>query len=225
MNRKSMNLSGKIDESLLGVLYDVSQVAASHDIPFFVIGATARDLVMKYGFGIKPSRATRDLDLGVRIANWEKFQALTNGLVASKEFTPSAATQRFFHTRSTLPVDIVPFGEIAVGGAAISWPPEHAVEMNIIGFDEAYAHAWSVRLGDNLEIRLASPAGLALLKIISWNDRDCSTRIKDAQDLSLILKNYSDAGNIDRMFGEESALLEAEEHDSEYAEPDFLDVI
>jgi predicted nucleotidyltransferase len=95
-----MNLSGKIDNGLLRVLQDVSLIAASLGITFFVIGATARDLVLEHGFGINPGRATRDLDLGVRVANWAKFQALTNGLIASNEFMPSSATQRFFHTRS-----------------------------------------------------------------------------------------------------------------------------
>lgn len=212
-----MDLSGKIDNSLLGVLHDVSLVATSLDIPFFVIGATARDIVLEHGFGIRPSRATRDLDLGVRVADWQEFQALTTVLINSDKFTASSATQRIFHKENALPVDIVPFGEIGDGGSAISWPPEHAVEMNIIGFEEAYAHAWPVRLSHDLKIYFASPAGWALLKIISWNDRDHSARVKDAQDLALILGNYADAGNADRLYDEESVLLEAEEFEFAYA--------
>lgn len=217
MSRRLMDLSGKIESGLLGVFRDVSKVAASIGIPFFVIGATARDIVLDYGFGIQPSRATLDLDLGVRVADWEEFQALTEGLVASGEFTASPAAQRFFHKKSRFPVDIVPFGKISAIGGVISWPPEHAVEMNILGFDEAYTHAWVVRLSNHLEISFASPAGWALLKIISWNDRDCSARMKDAQDLALILRNYAEAGNEERLFGEESALFLDEEYEFEYA--------
>lgn len=212
-----MDLSGKIEPGLLGVLRDVSHVAASLGIPFFVIGATARDIVLDHGFGIQPSRATRDLDLGVQVANWEEFQSLAKGLVAPGEFTTSTAAQRFFHKSSGLPVDIVPFGGIAASSGAILWPPEDTVEMNILGFDEAYAHAWAVRLSEDLEIPLASPAGWALLKIISWNDRDRSARVKDAQDLALILRHYAEAGNADRLYEEESALFEEEGYDFELA--------
>lgn len=217
MSRRLMDLSGKIENGLLDVFRDVSKVAASLGIPFFVIGATARDIVLDYGFGIQPSRATRDLDLGVQVADWEEFQALTNGLVASGEFTTSPAAQRFFHKKSSLPVDIVPFGKIAAIGDAISWPPEHAVEMNILGFEEVHAHAWAVRLSNDLEIPFASPAGWALLKIISWNDRDRSASQKDAQDLALILRNYVQAGNVDRLYDEEGALFQEEEYEFEYA--------
>ncbi|MHB1228389.1 MAG: nucleotidyl transferase AbiEii/AbiGii toxin family protein [Desulfurivibrionaceae bacterium] len=212
-----MDLSGKIENGLLGVFRDVSTVAASLGIPFFVIGATARDIVLEYGFEIQPSRATLDLDLGVRVADWEEFEALTKGLVDSGGFATSPAAQRFFHKMSSFPVDIVPFGKIATIGGAISWPPEHAVEMNIIGFEEAYVHAWIVRLSNDLEIRFASPAGWALLKIISWNERDRSARVKDARDLGLILRNYAQAGNVDRLYDEERALFQAEEYEFEYA--------
>lgn len=212
-----MDLSGKIESGLLGVFRDVSKVAASLGISFFVIGATARDIVLDYGFGIQPSRATRDLDLGVQVADWEEFQALTKGLVASGEFVTSPATQRFFHKKSSLPVDIVPFGKIAASKGAILWPPENAVEMNILGFEEAYAHAWVVRLSNDLEIPFASPAGWALLKIISWNDRDRSASLKDAQDLALILRSYVQAGNADRLYDEEGVLFQEEEYEFEYA--------
>lgn len=66
-----MDLSGKIDDVLMGVFRDVSQVTASLGIPFFVVGATARDIVLEHGFDIKPGRATRDLDFGVRVADME----------------------------------------------------------------------------------------------------------------------------------------------------------
>lgn len=212
-----MDLSGKIESGLLGVFRDVSTVAASLGISFFVIGATARDIVLDYGFGIQPSRATRDLDLGVQVADWEEFQALAKGLVASGEFMSSSATQRFFHQKSGFPVDIVPFGKIAASKDAILWPPENAVEMNILGFAEAYGHAWTVRLSNDLEIPFASPAGWALLKIISWNDRDLSARVKDAQDLALILRKYVEAGNVDRLYGEEGDLFQEEGYEFEYA--------
>lgn len=217
MSKRSLDLSGKIEHEIVVILGEVSRIASSLDIPFFVIGATARDIVLEDGFGIHPLRATRDLDLGVQVGDWQEFLILSQGLIESGSFTEAFAAQRFIHLKSNLPVDIVPFGKIDAGKNVISWPPDHAVLIDISGFEEAYAHAWPIRLESDLEINFASPAGWALLKIISWNDRDPSVRGKDAQDLALILKNYFDAGNVDRLYGEESALLESENYDLELA--------
>lgn len=118
---------------------------------------------------------------------------MTNGLVASGEFMSSSATQRFSHQKSGFPVDIVPFGKIAASKDAILWPPENAVEMNILGFAEAYGHAWTVRLSNDLEIPFASPAGWALLKIISWNDRDL-LRIPGTPYLIIVKKGKTGTG-------------------------------
>lgn len=50
-------------------------------------------------------------------------------------------------------------------------------------------------------------AGLALLKLISWDDNP-ERRSKDASDLFLIIRHYLEAGNLDRLFEEESDLIE-----------------
>jgi predicted nucleotidyltransferase len=95
----------------------------------------------------------------------------------------------------------VPFGSIEKDGA-ITWPAEETV-MITLGFDEAYKDTILVRLAEEIEIRICSLAGLALMKLIAWNDRRARYR-KDAEDLCFIMSNYLDAGNRDRILGEEA---------------------
>ena len=213
-----MDLSGKISSDIVQIYRVVSSVAAELGIPFFVVGATARDIVLELGYGIKPSRATLDIDLGVKVADWEQFEKLSKQLVATKKFRCSRSAQTLFYENG-LPVDIIPFGKISGEDAYISWPPKDDIRMNVLGFDEAYSTALLVRLNSNpnLEIHFASPAGWALLKIFSWCDRSGEDRTKDALDLSLILRNYAEAGNEERLFDTEARLLEEEDYDSEYA--------
>jgi len=49
---------------------------------------------------------------------------------------------------------------------------------------------------------------LAVLKVIAWSDRHITAPRKDAADLLLILKNYLDAGNQERLYDEAAHLLD-----------------
>ena len=69
----------------------------------------------------------------------------------------------------------------------------------------------------HLSIRVASLAGMAALKLIAWQDRGQENQGKDAVDFLLIAKSYHDAGNEDRIYTEELALLESLGHDPELA--------
>ena len=64
----------------------------------------------------------------------------------------------------------------------------------------------------DLVVQVRSLAGLAILKLISWND-SAKRRRKDAPDLCFIIQNYLDAGNLDRLFSEASDLVDTEDYD------------
>ena len=53
---------------------------------------------------------------------------------------------------------------------------------------------------------------MALMKIISWNDR-YSERDRDAKDLALLRRTYLDAGNVEHLNNEEADLVEKEDFD------------
>jgi predicted nucleotidyltransferase len=62
---------------------------------------------------------------------------------------------------------------------------------------------------------VVSFAGLAALKLFAWQDR--KTTDKDALDFYRVLSTYADAGNLDRLYGEEIRLLEQACYDLELA--------
>jgi predicted nucleotidyltransferase len=64
MSKNLLDLSGKIDDLTGGLFVAIASVATSLGIPFFVVGATARDMILSYGYGIQTIRATYDIDFG-----------------------------------------------------------------------------------------------------------------------------------------------------------------
>jgi predicted nucleotidyltransferase len=211
------DLSGKINQQTVETLSIVKRAADSLRIPFFVVGASARDFILEHCYGIKPRRMTKDIDLGVEVADWEQFNELKASLIATSKFSSDENEPQRFHCDSVI-VDIVPFGPIADENKRISWPPEHEIFMSMLGFKEAYEYSITVKLSSDPEIniKLATLPGLALMKIISWREK-YPVRKGDAEDLLLIMQKYEDAGNSDRLYREEQGLLQEENFDTRLA--------
>ena len=171
MNKNLLDLSGKIDNSTIQLFETVARVAESLYSPFFVVGAMARELILSHGYNIKTIRATQDIDLGVQVSDWDEYQLLRKGLTGTGEFTPTREAHRLVYGREQR-VDIIPFGTIAEPDNTLSWPPDLETTMSTLGFDEAYYTAMTIRLrsGPPLDLLFASLAGLAVMKIIAWND-------------------------------------------------------
>jgi len=217
-----VDLSGKISETSVSILREIEEVSTRLDIPFFVVGATARDIILEHQFDIKTRRATLDIDIGVFISGWDQFETLKNELTRSTKFVPSKQKQRLVYDDNFF-VDIIPFGAIEDDNGSITWPPDHEIRMSIFGFQECFQHALSVKLSSypELIVKMVSLAGLALLKLISWDDNP-ERRSKDAPDLFLIMQHYLDAGNLDRLFDEGSDIIEEDSYDYDLASARFL---
>lgn len=221
MSKQLIDLSGKIDSFLLEIFTEIEKVSQTLSIDFFVVGATARDIILESGYRIQTIRATKDIDLGIQVSNWEEFSRFKEGLVKGGNFTSTKETQRLKH-KNGIPVDIIPFGEVANQKALFTWPPEHETEMNVLGFDESYKHSLIVRLNTDpqLDFRFVSLPGLAILKIIAWKDK-YPLRRSDAKDLLLLIRNYLAAENENRLYNEESDIME-EDFDYERASARLL---
>lgn len=208
MTKKLLDLSGKIDRFTVELFENIANVAESMSAPFFVVGATARDIILKYGYGIETIRATNDIDLGVEVSDWDQYIKIREALVATGRFEPTREPQRLKYQGSVF-IDIIPFGAIADPGGSFSWPPNHEVEMNTLGFEESYQNSLTVRLKrkPDLDVKFANQAGLALMKLISWDDRH-PERGKDAKDLGLLMRSHIDTGNEERLFEEEVDIIE-----------------
>ncbi len=209
MNGISLDLSGRIDPATIELYEQLVDAAAAVGVRIFVVGATARDLLLERAYNIRPYRATEDIDLGVRVDNWVEFQALKQALLASGSFIPDRRLERLLY-RDLHPVDIIPFGPIGGTAQEITWPPDDAIVMKLAGFEEAYQAAITVclRARPHLEIRVASLAGVAVLKFCAWQERGAAGG-KDAQDLAIVLRHYGEAGNQDRLFADDGDLFEA----------------
>ena len=217
-----IDLSGKISETSVSILREIEEVSKKMNCPFFVVGATARDIILEHQFDIQSRRATIDIDIGVLMAGWDQFNKLKNELIHSTKFSPSKQKQRLVYN-DNFSVDIIPFGAIADESGSITWPPDHDVRMSITGFQESYQHSIPIKLSSNPEliVNVVSLAGLALLKFISWDDNP-ERRSRDSSDLLLIMRNYLDAGNLDRLFDEAIDIVEDDSYDYDLVSARFL---
>jgi len=177
-------------------------------------------------YGLRPGRATRDIDFGIAVQSWGQFKSLKEQMIATGEFSVDLkAQQRLLYTdRSagfSVPVDLIPFRGVASADNLIAWPPGRDVVLNVAGFEEAWVSSIPVNVEEGLTVRVASVPGLTLLKLVAWADRRLESN-KDAADLHRLFTTYSDAGNLDRLYDQELALLEAVEFDLELAGAELL---
>lgn len=207
MTSTLLDITDKADPNTLVVLQAVADSAESLSIPFFVIGATARDLVLHHYYEAQISRATQDLDFAIQVPDWSAFEALKTKLLDSG-FSETKATHRLNPAQGGW-IDLVPFGPLSSDGKAVVWPPKGDVVMNILGFSEAFKHALQVRISEVqvADIPVASPVGLALLKLVSWTERGPEKRPSDAKDLIYLCATYQKIPQVaDEMYGQEAMM-------------------
>ena len=195
-----LNLSEKIENPVVDALQILKKVADSLGVNFFVVGASARDFILRHQYGIEPRRKTGDMDLGGEVASWEQFKTLFDSLISTGRFSRTPERRR--SRCGTVLIDILPFGPITDEDKKISWPPEHEIIMSMAGFEEAYEHSITIRVSSDpdLDIKLATLPGLAIMKLISWREK-YPDRKRDAEDLLLIMNTYEEAGNSDDCMG------------------------
>lgn len=191
----TLDLSGKIDIQSIAIYSAIEQAAKELDISYVVVGAAARDLVLHYGYGARIKRATADIDFGIQVPDWQKFEALSDKLIEAG-FEKTKTQHRLIYNE--MKMDLVPFGAIQDEAAIISWPPKGDVKMNVLGFQDAVENSVNVIIQNDpkIQIPVVLPAGLSILKIICWSDRDADLKNKDAKDFLYLLKSYEDIPEI-----------------------------
>lgn len=210
-----------VDPLAIEILKQVDPVARALGIEYLVTGATARDILLVGVFGLETGRATRDVDLAIAVDGWTQFEAVKTRLVGTGAFeADEQIIHKLFHLpvrgRRGYPVDLVPFGGIADPTATVAWPPDRSIVMNVAGYREAFEAAPSVEVTPGFVVRVVSLPGLAILKLFAWADRGTADS-KDAVDLALLLRRYGAAGNEDRLYGAEMAVMEAVSYDLDLA--------
>jgi predicted nucleotidyltransferase len=101
-NRSFTTLANPVDPSIALVLRTVDAVARTLGYEYFLAGATARDLVLVNALGLRPGRATRDIDFGLAIQSWSQFSVFTEALTAAGSFRSDAtAAQRLYYRHAS----------------------------------------------------------------------------------------------------------------------------
>ena len=180
--------SEKIGNPLLvELLRKLTDSFSKMDKEFYVIGATARDIVMQQLLDTESKRRTRDLDIAIAIPDWDTFEQVKQSLIVDGFEKSRDMQQRFYYGEYEL--DIVPYGVVAKDDDNIYWPPDEVIAMSVKGFDEVLSEAITVSVDDEFKVKIASLHGLFLLKFNAWLDRNAKTS-KDAEDMSFIFSNY-----------------------------------
>lgn len=215
MTKESLDISGKLDKNSIHVIEAIWEEAQNLSIPFLIVGAAARDMLMHHYYGVEIERATTDVDFAVEVADWDSYQSLATNLV-NRGFKKTNQNQRLKADNHML-IDIVPFGAIADANGDIQWPPDKDMEMNILGFEEALNAPVHLKIRDKPELiaPVVSVAGFLLLKLIAWGDRTADKRPKDAVDIKYIIQKYASIDHSYDLVWDQPDLIERYEGDME----------
>ncbi|WP_247350697.1 nucleotidyl transferase AbiEii/AbiGii toxin family protein [Ralstonia pseudosolanacearum] len=220
-----LHLKTPLPEEKQAVLIIMDRVARQANLRYLVVGATARDILMYHLHGFPLNRASPDIDFAIAVESWSAFDGLRAALLQEPTLRPDAKIPHRLHYSATVgegfPVDLVPFGGVEIAPAQVAWPLDMAITMNAAGYAEALDSAVTVYIADDCEVPVASIPGLVMTKLIAWLDRGQSNP-KDAVDFRYLLENYADAGNADRLYGEELPLLAACDYALELVGPRLL---
>ena len=181
--------SKKFNHPLLKpILEELTDYFKGSGISFFVIGATARDIMMEL-HNESSGRLTHDLDIAITINDWEQYKTVEEGILKLNNFTKDPNQKQRFQYLNKFDLDIVPFGNIMKENDKIFWPPDEGFAMTVLGFPAVNDASLKVNIDEDIEIQIASLAGIGLLKIVAWKDRNHKTN-KDADDIAFIMLNY-----------------------------------
>lgn len=215
----------RIDGIVVDIIREVHEAATALGIRYFLVGATAREIILRGVFGLPSGRRSADVDFGIASKDWAEFERLQAALVATGRFEKSdRIKQRAYYRLSEshrVMVDLIPFGGVEEPNGTLAWPPDKDTVLNVAGFADGLASAVTVEIADGLCVPVASVAGLAILKLLAWAGRRNETN-QDAADLFKILKDYASAGNEERLYSDEQAMLEAANFDVDIAGAQLL---
>lgn len=185
------SLKHPLEDDARVALDQVSSTVTALGIHACLIGAQARVIWIEHICGLPSSRATQDPDIAIQIDRWEQFEELAQRLVEQHGWRKDPTHGQRFQSASERMVDLIPCGGI-VEENAIRFPPDGSHRMDARGFELALSESVLIRIDADLQFPVAPLPVLALLKIISWWDRDdVNFKQRDAQDLIGLLRHFA----------------------------------
>lgn len=186
-------------------LQKIAATAAKLQIPFLLVGAMARDMLLEHVRDMSKERRTMDVDIGILVGSWGEFSKFCDAMTANG-FERYPTMRHRFRSDHGVIIDVIPFGGLTDAQGFIAWPPDDNPVMSVIGFDDALQHCLQMEITSGQLVNVVSLPGLAVLKLLAWNDRRYDSA-KDAQDLALLLLLYGEYAK-DRLFDSELELME-----------------
>jgi predicted nucleotidyltransferase len=149
------------------------------DVPFYLIGARARDV---WFLPEKKSRITRDVDWIAASEEDTIFTEIRVQLIKNERFTETQNPYSLLSPEG-MTVDLMPFIQNK--------------DRSLEGLKEVFERGTEGVLFDNAAIyQVATLPAIVLLKLIAWDDRP-DYRLKDLGDIALIFDNYFDLSSDD----------------------------
>src|SRR5947207_1011632 len=150
-----------VDPLTLAVMREVDALLREQRLPYFLCGAMARDVVLQNVHGLETGIATRDVDFGVAVEDWQQFETIKAKLVETRKFHPAPKmAQRLYYKQDEksagYPLDIIPFGGVEAPPNSIAWPPGLDDVLNVTAYKEALATCIQVQVHDNLVVPVVS---------------------------------------------------------------------
>lgn len=207
----------RIDDRTFVLLTAVATAASELKIGWLVAGATGRVLLLEEVYKLPPGRATEDVDCGVMVDNWDHYQALVDLICKDARVYKDRKQAQRLHFSDYGIVDLVPFGGVESDGNVVRWPPDGNFVMSVAGFQEAYDNAVQVLVNDTLMVRVVSPVGLLLLKLVAWRDRHNTQPGKDAADIAYVLHHGPALFGETNLFEEHFEIVESVGYDLDLA--------
>lgn len=174
---------------------------------FLLVGMGAVDLVARGLADLPATRLTRDVDVAVAVDSHEELQELTKRLVQRGDSS-------LHYWLGDAQVDVVPYGDLAPHDLLMI----DDTSLDVSGLSAAARSSLSIRVDEELVVRVASLASLVALKLIAWTDRGAETENKDALDVQLLLR-ASTSGRFNRELWSDDDALEKTDYDPERAGP------
>lgn len=92
-----------VDALTVAVSRELDRVARDLELPYFLAGAMARDILLTHVFGIAIARATRDVDFGIAVGNWEQFELIKDRLIGTGRFSRAEKSSQRIYYKSQEP--------------------------------------------------------------------------------------------------------------------------
>lgn len=208
----------RVDETDASILEAISRAASDSGIEWFVCGASARVFVCEDVYGMRPGRATGDLDLGACVDTMVEYDNLCSLLCDKYGFEPCPEAQRLKHTSSGSIIDVLPFGAFTGQTKTYSWGDEDRFEISVLGFEEALHSSLILTINDTFDVRVASYAEQFGLKLIAWDERrHARQEYEDSRDLAYFLRHAHEWYGLEFLHDEFSSELEEFDYEIEYA--------